>query len=127
VFNQWSLYRDIAKFVDNSEMLIDAFWYSKDFQSLSRFKNQIKVLETTKYQLYYTYLIINEQPNNGFDEIFKKAINLAYKEWDQYLPNYVDRIQFENLIMFQLVMESSEGGRNMIKEATSAMERDMPP
>lgn len=44
-------------------------------------------------------------------------IQLAYKEWDQYLPNYVDNIQFENLIMFQLVMESSEGGRNMIKEA----------
>lgn len=33
------------------------------------------------------------------------------------MPKYVDNIHFENLILYQLLMEGSEGGRNMIKEA----------
>ena len=48
---------------------------------------------------------------------------MSFKEWDSYLPNYIDNVQFENLIMFQLVMETSEGGRNMIKEAQNMKNR----
>ncbi len=44
-------------------------------------------------------------------------IQLAHQEWESQLPNYVDRAQFESLIMFQQVVESSEGGRSMIREA----------
>lgn len=44
-------------------------------------------------------------------------IRLAHQEWESGLPNYVDRAQFESLIMFQQVVESSEGGRSMIREA----------
>ena len=46
-------------------------------------------------------------------------IQLAHQEWETQLPNYVDRAQFESLIMFQQVVESSEGGRSMIREARS--------
>jgi hypothetical protein len=53
-----------------------------------------------KYQLYYIFLIIQEHENTRFDEVFKKVIQLAHQEWESQLPNYVDRAQFESLIMF---------------------------
>lgn len=49
--------------------------------------------------------------------MFKTVINQATNKWDTQLPKYVDNIHFENLILYQLIMEGSEGGRNMIKEA----------
>lgn len=54
-----------------------------------------------KHQLYYIFLIIHEYDATRFDEAFRKMIQLAHQEWETHLPNYVDRAQFESLIMFQ--------------------------
>jgi hypothetical protein len=43
---------------------------------------------------------------------------MAFNKWDSLLPKYVDNtVHFDNLILYQLIMEGSEGGRNMVKEA----------
>jgi hypothetical protein len=41
-------------------------------------------------------------------------VKLVIKQWSEYLPSYMDKIQNEYLILFQQIMESNEGGRNMI-------------
>lgn len=41
-------------------------------------------------------------------------MKLVIKQWSEYLPSYMDKIQNEYLILFQQIMESNEGGRNMI-------------
>ena len=49
---------------------------------------------------------------------------MAFTKWDSLLPKYVDNtVHFDNLILYQLIMEGSEGGRNMVKEAQSARNR----
>ena len=58
--------------------------------------------------------IQGEKESRNFDENFKETSRLAIKQWSDYLPSYMDRIQFEYLILFQQIMESNEGGRNMI-------------
>jgi hypothetical protein len=49
---------------------------------------------------------------------------MAFNKWDSLLPKYVDNtVHFDNLILYQLIMEGSEGGRNMVKEAQGARNR----
>ena len=115
-------------------MWIEFFWQKKDWRNLANYKSTLMNSSSIKYQLYYIFLTIQEEhesharldrPGMGggralahqFDEVFKKVIQLAHQEWESQLPNYVDRAQFESLIMFQQVVESSEGGRSMIREA----------
>eukprot|EP00347_Sterkiella_histriomuscorum_P010775 403374964 len=123
VLNKWDQYRDIAHALQNQEMLIEYYWNVKDWRNLSQYEQILKKSESIKYQIYYIYFIIYQQHIAQFDEMFKQVIHLSFKEWDSYLPNYIDNVQFENLIMFQLVMETSEGGRNMIKEAQNMKNR----
>jgi hypothetical protein len=130
VLNKWEQFRDIAHLHGNydqgglgdqspgtHEMWIEFFWQKKDWRNLANFRPTLMNSSSIKYQLYYIFLIIQEQQNQRFDEVFKKVIQLAHQEWESQLPNYVDRAQFESLIMFQQVVESSEGGRSMIREA----------
>jgi hypothetical protein len=122
------------------EMWIEFFWQKKDWKNLANHRRTLTASSSIKYQLYDIYLTIQEEHEaylrqlrqgqdraglagagrplqHHFDEVFKKVIQLAHQEWESGLPNYVDRAQFESLIMFQQVVESSEGGRSMIREA----------
>ena len=103
------------------EMWIEFFWQKKDWKNLASHKRTLMHSSSIKYQLYYIFLTIQEEhesharslerggmPGGGgrtlqhqFDEVFKKVIQLAHQEWESQLPNYVDRAQFESLIMFQ--------------------------
>jgi hypothetical protein len=102
-------------------MWIEFFWQKKDWRNLANHKATLMHSSSIKYQLYYIFLTIQEHESHSrfdrFDEVYKKVIQLAHQEWESQLPNYVDRAQFESLIMFQQVVESSEGGRSMIREA----------
>jgi hypothetical protein len=73
-------------------------------------------MQRVKYYLYqnYIYGIEGDKESRQFDENFKETVKLAIKQWSEYLPGYMDRIQNEYLILFQQIMESNEGGRNMI-------------
>lgn len=73
--------------------------------------------------MYHIYLTIKSQQIHEFDEAFKTVMGMASTKWDIQLPRYVDNVHFENLIMYQLIMEGSEGGRNMIKEAQNYRSR----
>lgn len=77
----------------------------------------MKRSDSIKHRLYLLFLSIKSNNIPQFDEVFKNAITFSSSKWDVQLPKYIDNIHFENLILYQLIMEGSEGGRNMIKEA----------
>ena len=47
-------------------------------------------------------------------------MEISDREWRSQLPNYVDRAQFESLILFQRAIESSEGAKGMISNLTQS-------
>lgn len=73
-------------------------------------------IQKVRYHLYQNYIlgIKGDRESRNFDENFKETVKLAIRQWSEYLPSYMDRIQNEYLILFQQIMESNEGGRNMI-------------
>ena len=99
-------------------MWIELFWQKKDWANLRKLRETLQTSSSIKYQLYYIYLTIWEEHEaylrgdragqsgagrplqQRFDEAFKEVIRLAHQEWESGLPNYVDRAQFESLIMF---------------------------
>lgn len=113
--------------IPNIEMMIDHAWNTRNWSALAQYEPILKKSENMKHKLYHMYLAINVAVKSGnftgFDEIFKSAISLAVNRWDLQLPKYVDSVHFESMVLFQLVMEGNEGGRNMIKEAQASRAR----
>ena len=126
VLNKWDQFHDIARAVTpnseipNLEMMIEYSWNTKQWNYLRQQESILKRSDSIKHRLYYIFLAIKDQRFDIFDEAFKTVVNLSYSKWDTQLPKYVDNVHFENLILYQLIMEGSEGGRNMIKEASQA-------
>jgi hypothetical protein len=99
-------------------MLIEFYWNTKKWDDLKPFENILKRSESIKHRLYHIYLCIKNQQFAVFDDAFKTVVLMAFNKWDSQLPKYVDNtVHFDNLILYQLIMEGSEGGRNMVKEA----------
>lgn len=122
VLMKWDQYYDITKAlqlnvdIPNIEMIIEYAWNHRNWTLLKQYENVMKRSDSIKHRLYLLFLSIRDNNIQNFDEIFKTAISFASSRWDVNLPKYVDNIHFENLILYQLLMEGSEGGRNMIKE-----------
>ena len=55
-------------------MWIEFFWQKKDWRNLTNYKSTLQASSSIKYQLYYIFLIIQEQESQRFDEVFKKVI-----------------------------------------------------
>jgi hypothetical protein len=83
----------------------------------------LKRSDSIKHRLYLLFLQIKNQNIVNFDDVFKQVITFASNKWDLQLPKYIDNIHFEHLVLYQLIMEGSEGGRNMIKEAMTNKQR----
>lgn len=98
-------------------MLIEYAWNVKDWNILNKYITVLHRSDQIKHRLYYIYLIFKIGLTDQFESAFKNIVQLAYNKWDQQLPKYVDNVHFENMIMYQLIMEGSEGGRTLIKEA----------
>lgn len=71
ILNKWEQYRDIAHTMQNQEMWIEYFWHTKNWQELKHYEQTLKKSDSIQYQLYYIYLIIQQQQIGQFDEIFK--------------------------------------------------------
>jgi hypothetical protein len=64
ILNNWDQYRDIAHTLSNQEMMIEYYWYKKEWNSLASVESILKRSESIKYQLYYIYLTIQRQQIN---------------------------------------------------------------
>ena len=81
------------------EMYIEFFWQKKDFLHLKNFKSTLMDSPMAQYRIYYLFLVIEEE-SERFDEALKKVMEISDREWRSQLPNYVDRAQFESLVLF---------------------------
>ena len=83
MLSKWDLFKSISGQSRNQSMQAEYFWSEKDPKLLQIVKTQHN---STKYQLYNTFMIIQGEKNEAqysyFDENFRKTINLAYKDWD---------------------------------------------
>lgn len=105
-------------------MFIEYNWNMKKWEDLKQYDSILKRSDSLKHRLYHIYLCIRNQNFSVFDDAFKTVVLMAFNKWDSLLPKYVDNtVHFDNLILYQLIMEGSEGGRNMVKEAQSARNR----
>ena len=59
-------------------------------------------LQRVRYNLYYNYIlgIQGDEESRKFDENFKETTKMVIRQWIEYLPQYIDRIQNEYLILF---------------------------
>jgi hypothetical protein len=121
--NKFDQYYDISKALEcnidirNLEMKIEYAWSMRSWDQLKELESIMKRSDSLKHRLYLLFLQIKDGNISQFDEVFKNAVSFSSNRWDVQLPKYVDTIHFDNLILYQLIMEGSEGGRNMIKEA----------
>lgn len=86
IFNKWEQFRDIAllhgsydqglgdQYPRTHKMWIEFFWQKKLWGNLVNYKSTLMNSSSIKYQLYYIFIIIQEQENSRFDEVFKKVI-----------------------------------------------------
>ena len=73
ILNQWEPFRDIAHLHGSSdhggpepllgahEMWIEFFWQKKDWKNLAVHRKTLQQSSSIKYQLYYIFLIIQEE------------------------------------------------------------------
>lgn len=67
-----------------------------------------------RYHLYQNYILGTPGHQREFDANFRETIKLAIKQLCENLPLYLDRVHNEYHILFQLINESIEGGRNIL-------------
>jgi hypothetical protein len=138
VLKRFDLYKDILENMYNREMKIDYLWSVKDLPALEEQLNHVLVTQykpsspkmsmasrskkdtiaensiaRVKYHLYYNFVLGSPGHQREFDANFRETIKLAIKQLCENLPLYLDRVHNEYHILFQLINESIEGGRNI--------------
>lgn len=149
IIKRLDLYKDILENMYNREMKIEYLWSTKDLpaleeqlsqvlttsfkqqspkqmQSLARGKKDTiseNSMAKVKYHLYYNFVLGNPGHQREFDANFRETIKLAIKQLCENLPLYLDRVHNEYHILFQLINESIEGGRNILMVPDTEVKR----
>ena len=138
ILKRFDLYKDILENMYNREMKIDYLWCVKDLPKLEEELNHVLAqspkqiqgsiaanrnkkdtisensIARVKYHLYQNFILGNPGHQEKFDLNFRETIKLAIKQLCENLPLYLDRVHNEYHILFQLITESIEGGRNIL-------------